>query len=193
MLFSKEVKELLKSLFNSKKKIHFLLKRLFTTIWGKKIKHKKTENMSLAVHIMDEIKNAMRAKDTVALESLRAVKSALLLAQTESGAKEEISVDEEIKLLQRLVKQRKDSANIYTEQGRPDLAEPELLQAAVIEKFLPVQLSEAEVEAVVAKIIADNGVSGMAAMGKVMGLASAELAGKADGKTISTIVKKLLS
>jgi uncharacterized protein YqeY len=149
--------------------------------------------MSLAIHIMDEIKNAMRAKDTVALESLRAVKSALLLAQTETGAKEEISVEEEIKLLQRLVKQRKDSANIYNEQGRPDLAEPELLQAAVIEKFLPVQLSEAEVEAVVAKIIADNGASGMAAMGKVMGLASAELAGKADGKTISTIVKKLLS
>jgi uncharacterized protein YqeY len=194
MFFSKEVKELLKSLFNSKKKIHFLLKRLFTTIWGKKNQtHKKTENMSLAVHIMDEIKNAMRAKDTVAFESLRAVKSALLLAQTESGAKEEISTDEEIKLLQRLVKQRKDSANIYTEQGRPDLAEPELLQAAVIEKFLPAQLSEAEVEAVVAKIIADNDASGMADMGKVMGLASAELAGKADGKTISTIVKKLLS
>jgi uncharacterized protein YqeY len=153
----------------------------------------KNTNMSLATHIMDEIKNAMRAKDTVALESLRAVKSALLLAQTESGAKEEISVEEEIKLLQRLVKQRKDSANIYTEQGRPDLAEPELLQAAVIEKFLPAQLSESEVEAVVAKIIAENGASGMAAMGKVMGLASAELAGKADGKTISTIVKKLLS
>ena len=149
--------------------------------------------MSLATQIMDEIKNAMRAKDTVALESLRAVKSALLLAQTESGAKEEISAEEEIKLLQRLVKQRKDSANIYTEQGRPDLAAPELLQAAVIEKFLPAQLSEAEVEAVVAKIIADNDASGMAAMGKVMGLASAELAGKADGKTISTIVTKLLS
>ena len=149
--------------------------------------------MSLATLIMDEIKNAMRAKDTLALESLRAVKSALLLAQTESGAKEEISADEEIKLLQRLVKQRKDSANIYTEQGRPDLAEPELLQAAVIEKFLPTQLSEEEVATVVAKIIADHGASGMAAMGKVMGLASAELAGKADGKTISTIVKKLLS
>jgi uncharacterized protein YqeY len=149
--------------------------------------------MSLATLIMDEIKNAMRAKDTLALESLRAVKSALLLAQTESGAKEEISADEEIKLLQRLVKQRKDSANIYTEQGRPDLAEPELLQAAVIEKFLPAQLSEDEVATVVAKIIADNGASGMGAMGKVMGLVSSELAGKADGKTISTIVKKLLS
>lgn len=149
--------------------------------------------MSLSVRIMDEIKNAMRAKDTLALEALRAVKSAILLARTESGAKEEIAAEEEIKLLQRLVKQRKDSAAIYTQQGRADLAEPELLQAAVIEKFLPAQLSEAEVEAVVAKIIADNDASGMAAMGKVMGLASAELAGKADGKTISTIVKKLLS
>lgn len=149
--------------------------------------------MSLQNQINEEIKTAMRAKDTVSLESLRAVKSALLLLQSESGAKEEISQDEEIKLLQRLVKQRKDSANIYTQQGRPDLAESELLQASIIEKFLPAQLSEEEVEAVVAKIIADTGASGMASMGKVMGQASAELAGKADGKTISTIVKKLLS
>jgi len=149
--------------------------------------------MSLAVQINDEIKNAMRAKDTVALESLRAIKSALLLAQTETGAKSELSSDDEIKLLQRLVKQRKDSANIYTQQGRADLAEPELLQAAIIEKFLPAQLSEAEIEAAVSKIISDNGASGMAAMGKVMGLASAQLAGQADGKTISTVVKKLLS
>ncbi|HEX8268923.1 MAG TPA: GatB/YqeY domain-containing protein [Flavobacterium sp.] len=149
--------------------------------------------MSLLLQINDEIKNAMRAKDTMALESLRAVKSAILLAQTETGAKEELAQDEEIKLLQRLVKQRKDSANIYKEQGRADLAEPELQQAAIIEKFLPAQLSEQEVEAVVAKIISDNGASGMASMGKVMGLASAELAGKADGKTISSIVKKLLT
>jgi uncharacterized protein YqeY len=149
--------------------------------------------MSLQLQINEEIKNAMRAKDTVALESLRAVKSAILLAQTETGAKEELTADEEIKLLQRLVKQRKDSANIYKEQGREDLAAPELLQSAVIEKFLPAQLSEGEVEAVIAKIISDEGASGMAAMGKVMGLASAQLAGKADGKTISTIVKKLLS
>ncbi|KQS50321.1 MULTISPECIES: GatB/YqeY domain-containing protein [Flavobacterium] len=148
--------------------------------------------MSLQDKINEEIKTAMRAKDTVSLESLRAVKSALLLLQTDSGAKE-ITQDDEIKLLQRLVKQRKDSANIFTEQGRPDLAEPELQQAAVIEKFLPAQLSEEEVEAVVAKIIAETGASGMASMGKVMGQASAELAGKADGKTISTIVKKLLS
>lgn len=149
--------------------------------------------MSLLLQINDEIKNAMRSKDTLALESLRAVKSAILLAQTESGAKEELTNDEEIKILQRLVKQRKDSAKIYTEQGRADLAAPELQQAELIEKFLPAQLGESEVEAVVAKIIADNGASGMASMGKVMGLASSELAGKADGKTISTIVKKLLS
>lgn len=149
--------------------------------------------MSLSAKIMDEIKNAMRAKDTVALESLRAVKSAILLAETETGSKEAISEEDEIKILQRLVKQRRDSAAIYVGQNRPDLAEPELAQAAVIEKFLPAQLSEAEIEDAVAKIIAVEGVSGMAAMGKIMGLASAELAGKADGKTISTIVKKLLS
>lgn len=149
--------------------------------------------MSLSANIMEEIKTAMRAKDTVALEALRAIKSAILLAQTESGAKEELSSEEEIKLLQRLVKQRKDSATIYTEQGRADLAEPELAQVAVIEKFLPAQLSEAEIEAAVAKIIAENGFSGMAAMGQVMGMASKELSGQADGKTISMMVKKLLA
>lgn len=149
--------------------------------------------MSLSAKIMDEMKNAMRAKDTVALEALRAIKSAILLAQTESGAKEDLSADDEIKLLQRLVKQRKDSAAIYTEQNRPDLAEPEIAQVAVIEKFLPAQLSEAEVEAAVTKIIADGGFSGMAAMGQVMGAASKALAGQADGKTISNIVKKLLA
>lgn len=149
--------------------------------------------MSLQNDIMEGIKTAMRAKDTVALESLRAVKSALLLAQTETGAKEELSQEEEIKLLQRLVKQRKDSAAIYIQQGRQDLADPEIEQAAIIEKFLPAQLSEEEVEALVKKIIADNGFSGMADMGKVMGIASKELAGSADGKTISSAVKKALS
>lgn len=149
--------------------------------------------MSLSERIMDEIKNAMRAKDTVALESLRAVKSAILLAQTETGSKEAISEEDEIKILQRLVKQRRDSAAIYIEQQRPDLAEPELAQAAVIEKFLPEQLNEMEIEEIVARIIEEQEASGMAAMGKIMGLASAELSGKADGKTISTIVKKLLS
>ena len=148
--------------------------------------------MSLQTDIMAAMKDAMRAKDTVALEALRAIKSGILLAQTENGAKEEITEEEEIKLLQKLVKQRKDSAAIYIEQGRQDLAEPELAQVAVIEKFLPAQLSEEEVEAIVKKIIADNGFSGMADMGKVMGIASKELAGKADGKTISTVVKKSL-
>jgi hypothetical protein len=148
--------------------------------------------MSLSARIMDEIKTAMRAKDTVALESLRAVKSAILLAETATGSKEAISEEEEIKILQRLIKQRRDSAAIYIEQNRPDLAEPEVAQLAIIEKFLPVQLSETEIEAIVGQIIAAENASGMAAMGKIMGLASVELAGKADGKTISTIVKKLL-
>lgn len=149
--------------------------------------------MSLQNQINEEIKTAMKAKDTLSLEALRAVKSAILLAQTESGAKEELSQEEEIKLLQRLVKQRKDSAAIFIQQGRQDLAIPEQEQAAVIEKFLPAQLSEAEVEAAVAQIIGDNGFSGVAAMGQVMGIASKQLAGSADGKTISGVVKKLLS
>ena len=148
--------------------------------------------MSLSTQIMDSMKEAMRAKDSVALEALRAIKSEILLAQTASGSKEEISEADEIKILQKLVKMRKDSASIFTEQNRADLAEPELAQIAVIEKFLPAQLSEAEVEAIVAKIIAETGASGIAAMGKVMGLASAQIGGQAEGKTISTIVKKLL-
>ncbi len=141
---------------------------------------------------MDSMKEAMRAKDTVALEALRAIKSEILLAQTASGSKEEISEADEIKILQKLVKMRKDSASIFAEQNRADLAEPELAQIAVIEKFLPAQLSEAEVEAIIAKIIAETGASGIASMGKVMGLASAQIGGQAEGKTISTIVKKLL-
>jgi uncharacterized protein YqeY len=148
--------------------------------------------MSLSTQIMEEIKTAMRAKDTVALEALRAIKSELLLAQTATGSKEEISEADEIKLLQKLVKTRKDSAKIFTEQNRMDLAEPELAQIAVIEKFLPAQLSEAEVEVIIAKIIADTDASGIASMGKVMGIASAQLGGTAEGKTISMIVKKLL-
>lgn len=149
--------------------------------------------MSLQTKIMEELKTAMKAKDTLALESLRAIKSALLLAQTEGGAKEEISEEEEIKLLQKLVKQRKDSAAIYTNQGRKDLAEPELLQATIIEKFLPTQLNETEVEAIISTIIKENNASGMGDMGKIMGLSTTKLAGKTDGKTISTIVKKLLT
>ena len=148
--------------------------------------------MSLSAKIMEVMKDAMRSKDTIALEALRAIKSELLLAQTASGSKEEISEADEIKILQRLEKMRKDSAEIFTTQNRPDLAEPELAQIAVIEKFLPAQLSEAEVEAIVSKIISETGASGIASMGKVMGLASAQIGGQAEGKTISAIVKKLL-
>lgn len=149
--------------------------------------------MSLQSQIMDALKTAMKEKNTVALESLRAVKSALLLAQTESGAKTELSETEEVKLLQKLVKQRKDSAAIFSEQGRTDLADPELAQAAVIEQFLPEQMSSEEVEQVITQIIAQTGASSMQDMGKVMGMANTQMAGKADGKTIASIVKEKLS
>jgi uncharacterized protein YqeY len=141
---------------------------------------------------MDHMKEAMKAKDSVALEALRAIKSAIILAKTEAGAAEGLSEADEIKMLQRLVKMRKDSYEIFTAQNRPDLAEPELAQIAVIEKFLPAQLSETEVEAIIAKIIVETGATGIAAMGKVMGLASAQIGGQAEGKVISGIVKKLL-
>lgn len=149
--------------------------------------------MSLQKQVMDAMKIAMKAKDTQSLEALRAVKSAMLLAQTETGAKEELSEAEELRILQKQVKQRKDSAAIYSEQGREDLAGPELAQAAVIEQFLPEQLSEDEVAKVVDSIIAQTGASSMQDMGKVMGMANGKLAGKADGKTISNIVKSRLS
>ncbi|RKR07811.1 hypothetical protein CLV91_2994 [Maribacter vaceletii] len=149
--------------------------------------------MSLQSKVMEQMKAAMKAKDSVALQSLRAIKSALLLAQTESGSKTELSEEEEVKLVQKLVKQRKDSAAIFTEQGRADLAEPELAEVAIIEQFLPEQLTEEEVEKVVVQTIEATGASGMKDMGKVMGMVSKELSGQADGKTISTIVKKLLS
>ena len=138
------------------------------------------------------MKTAMKAKDAVALESLRAIKSAILLAQT-SGKGGELSEDDEVKLVQKLVKQRKDSAAIFTEQGREDLAAPELAQVAIIEQFLPEQLSEEEIEKVVVQTIDAIGAEGMKDMGKVMGMVSKELAGQADGKTISTIVKNKLS
>ncbi len=149
--------------------------------------------MSLQNEVMDAMKIAMKAKDSQALEALRAVKSALLLAQTETGSKEEVSEEVELKILQKQVKQRKDSAVIYTEQGREDLAGPELAQAAIIEQFLPAQLSEEEVAKVVDAIIAQTGAASMKDMGKVMGMANGQLAGKADGKTISTVVKARLS
>lgn len=142
---------------------------------------------------MTEIKAAMRAKDSNKLEALRAVKSAILLAQTDSAGRDGLSQDEELKLLQKLVKQRKESAAIYKEQGREDLAQPELDQAAVIEEFLPEQMSEEDIEKEVDKIIEKTGANGMQDMGKVMGMASKEMAGKADGKTISAIVRNKLN
>ena len=139
------------------------------------------------------MKLAMKEKNSVALQSLRAVKAAILLAQTESGAKTELTETEEIKLVQKLVKQRKDSAVIYAEQGRNDLADPELEEAAVLEQFLPKQLGEEEIAKIVDEIIAQTGASSMKDMGKVMGMANSTLAGRADGKTISGVVKSRLS
>lgn len=148
--------------------------------------------MSLQTTITTALKEAMKAKDQVTLEALRAIKSELLLAQT-SGANTAITEAEEIKLLQKLVKQREDAASIFSEQNRLDLAEPELAQATVIKQFLPEQLSESEIEIIVKEIISNGNFSGMQAMGQVMGLANIQLAGRADGKTISSIVKKLLT
>lgn len=148
--------------------------------------------MSLEAKIMDCMKEAMKAKDKVALESLRAIKSAILLEKT-SGAGGEISAENEIKLLQKLVKQRKDAAAIYTEQNRADLAEAELAQVAVIERFLPEQMSAEELTAEIEKIIAQVGATSPADMGKVMGVASKALAGKAEGKAIANTVKTLLA
>ncbi|KJD32400.1 glutamyl-tRNA amidotransferase [Tamlana sedimentorum] len=149
--------------------------------------------MSLQQQVMAALKNAMKSKDQTALTALRAVKSAILLAQTESGAKEELTEEQELKILQKQVKQRRDSAAVFTEQGREDLAEPELAEAKVIEQFLPEALSEEEIEKVVVATIEQVGALGMKDMGKVMGIVSKELAGQADGKTISSIVKAKLA
>lgn len=148
--------------------------------------------MSLQEKVMGAMKTAMKDKDQTALAALRAIKSEILLAQT-SGSDAAMTEADEIKILSKLVKQRKDSAAIYTEQNRPDLAEPELAQAEVISKFLPEQLSEAEIGKAIDAIISQTGASGMKDMGKVMGMASSTLAGKADGKTISMIVKSKLT
>jgi uncharacterized protein YqeY len=134
----------------------------------------------------------MREKNKVALESLRAIKSAILLLQTQSGAKETPDDTEITKLLQKLVKQRKESASIFREQGRVDLAEPEEAQIAIISQFLPEQLSAGEVEKVIDEVIQSVGATTMKNMGKVMGMANKQLAGKADGKLIAEIVKKRL-
>lgn len=148
--------------------------------------------MSLQKEVMDKMKEAMKAKDTVALQALRAVKSAFLLAKTATGVQAEITPDQELKIIQKQVKQRKDSAAIFITQNRQDLADPELLEIAVLEQFLPAALSEEEIEKVVASTITKLGALGMKDMGKVMGVVSNTLSGQADGKVISTLVKKLL-
>ena len=149
--------------------------------------------MSLQKQIMEELKTAMKSKDTLALQALRAVKSAFLLAKTETGAGDDLTEDQEMKIIQKQVKQRKDSAAIFIDQGRQDLADPELAEIAVLEKFLPEALSEEAIEKVVLETIAKTGAEGMKDMGKVMGMVSKQLAGQADGKTISGIVRKILA
>ena len=149
--------------------------------------------MSLEQDIMSAMKDAMRSKDQVALRALRAVKSALIIQKTEVGSSSEMSNKDEMKLLQKLVKQRRDSAEIFSKQNREDLAKPELEEVEVISKFLPAAMSESEIEAVVKETIASLGAEGMKDMGKVMGVVSGKLAGKADGKTISILVRSNLS
>ena len=148
--------------------------------------------MSLQTEVMDKMKEAMKAKDTVALQALRAVKSAFLIAKTATGVQEEITADQELKIIQKQVKQRKDSAAIFIQQNRQDLADPELAEIAILEQFLPEALSEEAIAKVVIETIARLGASGMKDMGKVMGVVSNELSGKADGKIISTLVKQQL-
>jgi len=148
--------------------------------------------MSLEERISTDLKEAMKAKDQAKVRSIRAIKAAILLLKTD-GSGQEITPDKEIKLVQKLVKQRKDSMDIYLKQDREDLAAVEREEITVLEAYLPEQISEAELTDIIKKIIETTGASGMSDMGKVMGIASKELAGKADGKTISGIVKTLLS
>lgn len=149
--------------------------------------------MSLEQKINQDIKAAMLAKDNARLRGLRAIKAAILLAKTEKAANEELTEEAEIKVLQKLVKQRKESGEIYKAQGRDDLYQIELEEQNVIEEYLPKQLSREEIEEIVKKIIAETGASGMKDMGRVMGVANVQLAGRADGRTISEIVKSSLA
>lgn len=149
--------------------------------------------MDLVNQINGAIKDAMKAKEKEKLDALRAVKSALLLAATEKGADGEVGEDAGLKVLQRLVKQRKEAAEAYIEQNRDDLAQVELDQAKIIEAYLPEQLSEDEIATVIDNVISDTGASSMKDMGKVMGIVSGKLAGKADNKLVSSIVKAKLS
>ena len=149
--------------------------------------------MSLETQVMVELKEAMKAKDEGGLRGLRAIKAEIIKAKTEPGANGEINEAGELKLLQKLVKQRKDSLEIFEKQNREDLAKKEREEIEIIEKFLPKQFSESELKEAVAKIIAETGASSPADMGKVMGVATKQLAGKTDGKAISAAVKELLA
>ena len=149
--------------------------------------------MEMEKQIQADMVAAMKAKETVRLASLRAIKAAIMLAKTAEGATGEVDDTAVVKIIQKLVKQRKESAQQYTEAGRPELAENELAEAACMEVYLPKQLSEAEVEARLAEIIAEVGASQPSDMGKVMGIATKRLAGLAEGRLISTLVKKLLT
>jgi len=149
--------------------------------------------MSLEQKVMTDLKTAMLAKYEKALRSLRAIKAAILLAKTSEGAGGDLKEEDEVKLLQKLLKSRKDSLEIYNAQNRRDLAVKEEEEIAVIEKFLPAQMSPEELKTILSKIIADTGATGPGDMGKVMGVATKQLAGKTDGKSISTMVKELLS
>jgi uncharacterized protein len=149
--------------------------------------------MSLEPKIMAEMKDAMKAKDEATLRGLRAIKAEIIKAKTEPGAGGEVSEEKELALLQRMMKQRKDSLEIYQQQNRPDLAQKEQDEIAVIERFMPKQLSAEELKAELQGIITETGASSPADMGKVMGVATKRLAGRADGKTISATVKELLA
>jgi uncharacterized protein YqeY len=149
--------------------------------------------MSLEQKVMADLKTAMLAKDEKSLRSLRAIKAAIILAKTAEGAGGEIKEEDEIKLLQKLIKQRKDSLEIYQSQQRKDLAQKEEEEIFVIEKFLPKQISGAELKTILQKIVTETGASSPADMGKVMAAATKQLAGKADGKTISATVKEILA
>lgn len=149
--------------------------------------------MALEQTINDQLKSAMLAKDEKKVRGLRAIKAAIIVAKTAEGAGGQVSPEEEIKMLQKLVKQRKDSLDIFKQQNREDLAQKEQEEIEVIEAFLPKQMSEEELKAALTKIIADTGASSPADMGKVIGVASKQLSGKAEGKAISTMVKTLLA
>ena len=149
--------------------------------------------MTLMDKISEELKKAMKAKDNIALQSIRAIKSELLLLRTKSGSPNNLSNEEEMKVLQKLIKQRKESAKIFREQNRIDLAEPEEAQAKIIEGFLPEQLDEEKIRELVEEIILSSGAEGIKDMGKVMSQVSSKIAGQADGKIISIIVKEILT